>query len=544
MKLFFYYAFCSVKNQIKKLCRSWFIIFLIVCMLLGGIIGLGVGFLSESLDDSQTEEQGPAIPDDAPPDELTDSEKKEAVFIIECIVASLTLLLFFFAVLFADKGGSSIFIMPDVNLLFAAPMKPQSVLLFRLMSQILITFFASIYFVFQIPSVVIDLGLGALSGVVIILAWIFILVYQKLITVLVYTLASTHARVKKYLRPAAFAVLFILAGVYLLMYMREGDFYGAYKAMFASAQTRYIPIYGWIKGLVVWSAEGEILKVILSLVLLSVFAVGIAYAVWRIKADFYEEAMQKSEKTAESLAALQENSAKKRAKERPDKILRDGLCHGSGANVFFFKSIYNRKRFSHLGLFTKTSEFYLFLSVTVALILRFAVKTTSFLPIGLGLCACVFFRSLGNPLSADMEKSCFITVPASAHEKVLWSLLSGTVDCALDILPAALVSAVIIGASPLEVMSIYLLALSIDFYATNVMLFIEFSLPSSIALQMKQAISILFIYFGLIPIAAVIAAGAILGLMSMFLLIASFAAILIGALFFVFSPIFIEKGRK
>ena len=47
MKLFLYYALHSVKNQIKKLCRSWFIIFLIFCILFGAIIGIGVGLIAE-----------------------------------------------------------------------------------------------------------------------------------------------------------------------------------------------------------------------------------------------------------------------------------------------------------------------------------------------------------------------------------------------------------------------------------------------------------------------------------------------------------------
>ena len=76
------------------------------------------------------------------------------------------------------------------------------------------------------------------------------------------------------------------------------------------------------------------------------------------------------------------------------------------------------------------------------------------------------------------------------------------------------------------------------------MLFIELSLPSSLALQVKQAISIMFIYFGLIPIAAVIIAGLFLDMISLFVVIASVAALGIGALFFAFSPLLLERGRK
>ncbi len=545
MRLFLYYVFCSVKNQIKKLCKTWFIIFLAACMLFGGIIGVGVGLLSESLGEGEFEEEPmPDEGEDVEIGEITEEELAQILTFTEAAVLLLTIVMLFFAVMFGDKSGSSIFLMPDVNLLFSAPMKPQSVLLFRQMNQILLMLFASIYFLVQLPALAIALGLSPFAGLMIFAAWIFMIAYQKLLSVLVYTVASTHERVKKYVRPATLGLAFLLVGLYIIIYINTGDFYTAFTSMLAGKPTRYIPIVGWIKGIVMWSIEGNVLGAFMGFVLLLAFAVGLAYLVWRIKADFYEEAMHKSQQIADAQAAMQGKNTATRDKERSDKTVRDALNRGSGANIFFFKSLYNRKRFSHFGFLTKTSEFYIAAATALALILRLAVKTDSYLPIGIALAALVFFRSLGNPLAADMEKDCFVTIPASAHEKVLWSVLSGSLDCALDLLPAVLAGAVIVGASPVQVLLFYLLALSIDFYASNVMLFIEFSLPSSLALQIKQMITIMFIYFGLVPIAAVIAVGLLLGFVELFLLVASLAALVIGTIFFIFSPIFIEKGRK
>ena len=66
-----------------------------------------------------------------------------------------------------SKDGTDIFQMADVNLLFTAPMKPQSVLMFRLSFQMVATVFASIYLVFQIPNLVVNMGLGASAVVAI-----------------------------------------------------------------------------------------------------------------------------------------------------------------------------------------------------------------------------------------------------------------------------------------------------------------------------------------------------------------------------------------
>ena len=44
MRLFFYYTFHSFINTIKKVLKTWVAIML-ACLVLGGLIGLGVGVL-------------------------------------------------------------------------------------------------------------------------------------------------------------------------------------------------------------------------------------------------------------------------------------------------------------------------------------------------------------------------------------------------------------------------------------------------------------------------------------------------------------------
>ena len=43
MRLFGYYALHSFKNQLKKLFKSWVIIFILACAVIGGLIGFGMG---------------------------------------------------------------------------------------------------------------------------------------------------------------------------------------------------------------------------------------------------------------------------------------------------------------------------------------------------------------------------------------------------------------------------------------------------------------------------------------------------------------------
>ena len=48
MKLFLYYALHTFKNQLKKLFKTWVLVFIVLCALIGGLIGFFAATLSEA----------------------------------------------------------------------------------------------------------------------------------------------------------------------------------------------------------------------------------------------------------------------------------------------------------------------------------------------------------------------------------------------------------------------------------------------------------------------------------------------------------------
>ncbi len=561
MRLFCYYAIHSLINQIKKLCRTWFIIFILACFFIGIVIGGAIGLLAEVLPDDPGYEDGEfpdeELPDEElPPDEeIPDDEiiidididsEEGLVMFIDFVIAFIVILVLVFSSFSADKNGSAIFTMADVNLLFAAPMKPQSVLLFKLMTQILLVAFSSVYIICQLPTLAMAFGFNVFTAFTLIFAWILLCVYSKLLNVLIYTVASTHDALKKYIRPACVAIILVTVLPMAIMYAATGEPFIVCAFKYLSMPfMRYIPVFGWLKGLVVFAIQGKYWLSVLYFILLVLGAGFAAWGIWKIKADFYEDAMAKSEETAATLTATQEGTAAKRKKDRVERIKRNEMKHGSGANMFFCRSMYNRFRFAYLRVFTKTNIFYMMIAVGLALMFKFIMHSDNFVVIGFAVSGLVFFRSLGNPLAQDVDKPYLVTVPASAHAKVFWSLLGGTLDAALDTLPAILISGILLWASPWEMLAFWFLAIAVDFYANNVMLFIELSLPSSLAMQFKQMVMILFVYFGLAPIIIVAAVSYIfISAWIPVLFISALAALAIAFIFFAFSPLFLSYGRK
>ncbi len=549
LKLFTYYATRSVKNQIKKLFKTWVAVFIAVCFL----FGVGIGLFGAAIDSivngddqtipDQTEEEILPGDEDELPFEMN-FDAKQGV----CALAGVVLLCaFVYAAINSDKNGCAIFTAADVNILFPAPIKPQSVLLFKLMCQFGLSIVASLYLLFQVPNAVVNLGIPIVAVVGAIFLWIFLLIFLNVIQVLLFTLGSVNDTVKKLVRPIAYAVLITAAVGYTVYWKATGALpLDAAVRYFSYNGIEYIPVIGWIYGMLKSALYENYIMLAVYFVLSAAALVATVKAVWHIKADFYEEAMAKSEETAELQRSVERGVASKKInkKDRSEKLERDGMKYGSGANIYLFKSLYNRFRFAHFKIFTKTSETYLVAAVAAALIMKFGFKTDLFAPVALLLGVLVFFRSLGDPIAKDIELSYFTMIPDTGYKKILYSTLAGAIDCLLDLVPAMIVGTVILLGDPLEAIAWTAFIATVDFYSSSVLTFIELSVSVSLAKTVKQIIAIMFIYFGLAPDAILVIFGFALDRLPLFTLIAAGLNFGLGVLFSIFSSVLIDRGRK
>lgn len=523
--------------------KTWLAIFLVIF-----VISLIFGFVASMIDDDESYEDDEYVDVETGDDEAGFLEASGLTMddALELMVGAVVLVILFFYLLNADKNGSRIFMPADVNLLFPSPMKPQSVLMFRLSTQLGIALLGGFYMIFQLPNLTLNMGLSVWAAIALVVAWGVMSACAILLQMLLYTLASTYPSVKRFLRPVIFGVLAAIAVGFVIFARSTGLGYIASAVRFFNAPvTRFIPVWGWIKGFCVFVSEGNILGVVLTALATVVFMAVLVYVIWHIKADFYEDAMAKSEETAELLElANQEKSTGliRRKKDRSERLRRDGLTRGEGASVFFHKALYNRFRFAHLGVFTKTSELYIVAAAAVACVCRFAAETQSFTALGLVLAGLVFFRALGNPVVQDVNTSFFVLIPEGVWSKFFWSLFGGTANCFLDILPATVIGALILGADPLSALAWIPLIVSMDFYASSVITFIELSCPVSTGKLLKQIVGILFVYFGLAPMVICVVVGFALGAPTAGFVASAIINAALGLVFFALSPLFIEPS--
>ncbi|MBR4163739.1 MAG: CPBP family intramembrane metalloprotease [Solobacterium sp.] len=543
MRMFLYYAWHSFFNQLRKIFKTWVLVFILVCGLLGGLIGFSIASLEEA---TQTEEIVEIESEEITAEFSLENEIGiDGIAVAELAAGGIILVLFAYELLSAEKNGSRIFLPADVNLLFSSPMKPQSVLLFRLATQLGTALAGSLYLLFQLPNLMINLHLSLWAALGLLCTWVLTIMIGKLLQLMAYTITSTNPSYKKYITYFVYGLGALCVISYSFYYKTHSEsLIVAANAFFNSSLARMIPFWGWLKGFLHSMMTGNGLFCLLYFGLLVIGMACLIYFIWNIKADFYEDAMAKSEEVAEMLEKINKEESgiffRKRKKDREDSIRRDGFHYGEGASVFFYKELYNRFRFAKLHYFTKTSITYLIVSVILSLFLYFVAETTAFEPVAILLSIMVFFRTLGNPLNQDVKTNQFLLIPESTWKKLLCSWLAGTCNCLLDLLPSFIVSSILLRQNPLLGLLWMIPIASVDFYATAVGAFLDLSIPSSIGKTIKQLIQVFFIYFGLLPDIAVIATGYALHHPLIGVLAASVVNVYLGMVFFGLSTIFAE----
>ena len=550
MRILPYYLIHTFINAIKKLFRNKIIAvvlaFIAIMGLIGGLIGLAIGLAIPDAPEEPTsvyEEMEENEADYNSADDLTEEDRAQMHTVLEAAVGGLMLLIVLLHIYTGDKSGVKIFTMADVNFLFAAPLRPQSVLMFKTVLQMGLAVISSIYLLFQIPNLMNGLGLTLVQCLCIFIGWVLMLFIGKLAAVFTYTIAATHQALRRYVRPFAVAVALapalVVAG--LVKFGGKGVL-DAIGLVFASRPTRYVPLFGWLRGFVMSLVDGQMLSALLYLAALIALCILLTCLIWRIKADFYEDALQGADELREKTEAAQAGKTV-RKKERSAKIARNGDLTGEGARVFFTKTMYNRKRFSFLGIFTPTCATYTLIAAAVGLFLRLVVETKLLLPTGVILCIAIFFRNMGNPLAAETSHPFFFLVPESPFRKIRYALTGGIYETALDLIPGFLLTALLLSSSVAELFLWLGVWLSLDLFCSLVGLFIDLALPSSFVPAIASMIGMSIRMTAILPGIFILIAGAVTNLLPALIGLIALNCV-VAAILFAFAPRFLHTGKN
>lgn len=543
MNLLFYYVVHTVKNCFKKNLKALLAIFALIVIVV--IVGVTTEFTSDKHESKsdQTEISDTVKEQDNNADKWYEMNKDNILAIIEMITGGLVIFMTLVSIAGGEKKGSRIFTMADVNFLFPSPRKPQSILIFRVLLQMGLILVSSLYIIGQLPSLMLNAHLSAFSAISIIMAWLIILINSKLISVCTYTVVATYNNLRKFIRPIVYGVISILLIIYLALISVGGmSIFDAAKYMFTSKNTRWIPVWGWIRGIVIYSIEGNVFAWLMCFVGMVILGGLFIYVIWHIKADFYEDAFSSANEMQEKITAMSEGRTL--GLKRSKKIKSGEIGRGEGANAFLFKHLYNRKRSARFGFITKTMETILALNILIALITRFAAKSENILPLSAIMLLIVFIYSFGNPLTEESSRNYLFLVPENPFKKLFYCLLGGTFDSFLNILPGYFIAVLIIGGNISLSICWFALFISFDFLMSCTGLFIDMILPTYIAVVIRNTILIFLDIFELMIIGIIIAVVAYLSTIFEALIFAVILFVLVGLGMCFLSQNMLHKGKN
>ncbi|MCR4647456.1 MAG: putative ABC exporter domain-containing protein [Lachnospiraceae bacterium] len=552
MRLFLYYAFHTVVNTIKKLFKTW-LAFIVIIGLAAGLLGMLIGRIVPLVEKSI---KGDTAVEEAVEEEVeTDSVKSNiriflddrdlnAYDLVDLCVTGAFLLFVTLVLLTVNKGGE-IFKPADVPLLFASPMKPQSVLMFRLMNSLGTNVIIAFYMLFQLPNLVNNLHVSLWSALTMFLAYMLTMIFTTLLQISTYAFSRNSKNGKINVTSILLGFYGALAAAFMIYTaVTKQEVLTAAFRFFGNKKTFWIPFIGWIRGMVYYSVIGDTTKTIIYIALFSLSCIAAIILIWNIKVDFYEDALTATERVAAKL----ENSQKiakggsvTREKDRNRNLQREGFEYGSGASVFFYKAIYNRLRFAKFKLLSKTFIVYLFASVFggwLALKIKNPYIDKFMIP-AVVIMGIAFYRTLGNPLEEDTSREFFVLIPDPPIKKIWASILGSLTVCLIDMSIPLIVAAIITKANPLTVIAWVVFILSVTLFGTTVGAFVNISIPGDHAQTVKMMVQIMFVYFGAIPSIGFVIAGIVMKNMGIMLLAGSLFNFVFGALFTFITPRFL-----
>lgn len=552
MRLYAYYIGHTILNTIKKIFRTWIAIFLMI-IVMAALVGGVVGFIASTIEDrvsdnKQTEEIEEQVQVELPETlkQMFGAVELERNQIVELVVSGLFLFMLFFC-LINSKGIGEIFQPADAALLFSAPIRPQSLMLFRLITTLGMQAIMSLFMLFQLPNLIMNAHIPVMGAVSLFVAWLLLSLFITLMQVLVYIISSYSEYAKRNIK--LFIGLFFagILVIYLINLTRsDKNLLMAAITTFTGANTYWVPFWGWTRGFCLSAITGNTTWMIIYLSAIVVGFVALIAIIWNLKVDFYEDALEATEKKAaaiESAKQSQNGTSTIRSKDRSEKIQRDGFDKGFGASVFYYKTIYNRRRLSLFRGITKTMLLYL--GVCAFIIALGEIKGFKYsFPVICGfLVIAVFYRTLANPLREDITKELFVMVPEPAKKKLFWSLLGGLVNTISDMILPFLGSVIWLQASPLEAIVWFVFILTIDIYGTLVGTFIYISVGVKLSDTIQKLVQVAFIYFGILPAIAFVLVGLVLNKVIVFMPFGILLNLVLSLVFFLVTPKIMENGR-
>lgn len=362
----------------------------------------------------------------------------------------------FFLYAFVNSGlstGSSLFTMPDVGLLFVAPVSSKKILLYGLISTLGKSLLGSIFIFYQIGNLKSNFGYGFREIFALFLIFALMILFCQLMAIGIYIFSNGNPMRKNMVKTALYAVFIaVLAGVLVNQQREQVSMLEALLRTIDSYWFGYVPVTGWAIMFFVGVVHYSIPSIALSLAFFLAFGALIVILLTSGKADYYEDVLLSTEVTYQTKLAAKEGRNVPRQRLKKIKITdnEQGIRYGSGAAAIMYKHILEMRRKSR---FVFIDNYTIFLTIGAGIIAynfrsKGAPEEASYAILGITVYLQYFTTIIGK-LKVELMKPYIYLIPEKSIKKVLAASATSLIKPCTDGLIIFLTFALISGINPL-----------------------------------------------------------------------------------------------
>lgn len=370
---------------------------------------------------------------------ISDADKPQLNFaderILYAIFSALGLLYLYLFVNTGVSTGSSLFTMPDVGLLFVAPVSSKKILMYGLISTFGKSLLGSIFILYQIGNLKQSFNYGALEILTLLLVFALMVLFCQLLSIGIYIFTNGNPSRKKLVQGTVYALFLLI--VLATLALQKQEQLGIFEALLKVVDSKwfgFIPVAGWSLMLFTGVIHGSISSALIGAALF--FGIGglIIFLLTMGKADYYEDVLVSTELNYQIKNDAKEGRTIQRSKKKVKiKDHEVGINKGSGAYVFFYKHLLEMRRSSRFILIDTLS---ILLIIGGAIAGSFCKKYSApveviYAVLGIAVYIQFIFSMLGR-FRGELIKPFIFLIPEKSIKKVFAASLTSFLKQAVD----------------------------------------------------------------------------------------------------------------
>jgi hypothetical protein len=324
------------------------------------------------------------------------------------------------------ENGSTFFRFADVNFLFTAPISPRKILIYGFIKQVASVLVVILFLGFQIPNITMNFPVKS-HGIGVIYGGAFLLIISmSLIGMLVYSITSISAKVRQSFKRTLNVLIYLVIGSFLLALYSSGSAYAGANMILNNRYFEYIPFIGWFKAVFAYAVKDIDVGFYINLALSTLSLFFMAYGIYKLKTDYYEDVLAATERREEMLKLKKEGRGNiNYGKKKLRKVSQ--AYSGSGARAVFYRQLLEYRK---AGMFFIDRSTIMIIAVGVGM--RFFMPSPSINFILFFSIYMLYFFSLQGKWAQELGKPYIYLIPDSSWKKVFYATLPESIKNAVD----------------------------------------------------------------------------------------------------------------